>query len=227
MDEIVVRKTIVMTPEMWALVEDYRFRERVRTEGEALKRLIEAGLAVLVPSATLTPAPNPVKAVRPAPKMVPTTVSEPVAAVTTDTTKAVVAEDDGGDWLALADGAVPASGARMEPGSVYTIEEARGILREMGPAGKWAALGVDRKRWSDATFCVPEDEGSAAWLASQDVPEADRPKPVASEVEKAERRARLAATRGKLPVAKPEVAKEEDPPRLPQGRAPEPEDDGW
>jgi hypothetical protein len=44
-DETTVRKVLSLSHELWAKIEDYRFEQRVKTESEALRRLIESGLA--------------------------------------------------------------------------------------------------------------------------------------------------------------------------------------
>lgn len=40
-----VRKIVTFPRELVARVEDYRFQNRIRTESEAIRRLIELGLA--------------------------------------------------------------------------------------------------------------------------------------------------------------------------------------
>lgn len=45
--EKTVRKFLAIPRELWAKVEDFRFAERIGTESEALRRLIEAGVEKL------------------------------------------------------------------------------------------------------------------------------------------------------------------------------------
>ena len=40
-----VKKLIAITPEVAKAIEDYRFTNRLKTEAEAIRRLIEAGLS--------------------------------------------------------------------------------------------------------------------------------------------------------------------------------------
>lgn len=42
--ETTVRKLISLPRELMARIEDYRFSQRVKSEAEAMRRLIEAGL---------------------------------------------------------------------------------------------------------------------------------------------------------------------------------------
>ena len=46
MEQKPVRKVVALTPEQWERVEDYRFANRIASEAEAIRRLIEAGLEV-------------------------------------------------------------------------------------------------------------------------------------------------------------------------------------
>lgn len=39
-----IRKMVVVPPAMWAEISDYRFAEKMDTETEAIRRLIERGL---------------------------------------------------------------------------------------------------------------------------------------------------------------------------------------
>lgn len=39
-----VRKTLALPPELWERVSEYRFAERIPSEVEAVRRLLEAGL---------------------------------------------------------------------------------------------------------------------------------------------------------------------------------------
>jgi hypothetical protein len=39
-----VRKMLSIPRELWQAIEDYRFERRIKTESEALRKLIEAGL---------------------------------------------------------------------------------------------------------------------------------------------------------------------------------------
>jgi hypothetical protein len=43
--EAAVRKTVSLPASFWKRVEDYRFGNRIRSETEAVRRLIELGLA--------------------------------------------------------------------------------------------------------------------------------------------------------------------------------------
>ena len=43
---LTVKKLIAMSPEMAAEIEEYRFAFRIKTEAEAIRKLIEIGLAV-------------------------------------------------------------------------------------------------------------------------------------------------------------------------------------
>lgn len=42
---LTVKKLIAISPEMAQAIEDFRFRERIKTEAEAIRRLIEIGLS--------------------------------------------------------------------------------------------------------------------------------------------------------------------------------------
>ena len=42
-----VRKTLALPQPLWDAVADYRFSARIPTEAEAVRRLIEAGLAAV------------------------------------------------------------------------------------------------------------------------------------------------------------------------------------
>ena len=42
---LTVKKLIAMPPALAEAIEEYRFRERIKTEAEAIRRLIEAGLS--------------------------------------------------------------------------------------------------------------------------------------------------------------------------------------
>src|SRR5437868_135800 len=46
-----VKKLIAITPEIAQAIEDYRFDNRLKTEAEAIRRLIEAGLGKARPGA--------------------------------------------------------------------------------------------------------------------------------------------------------------------------------
>ena len=39
-----VRKMLSMPRDLWQAIEDYRFEQRIKTESEAIRRLIELGL---------------------------------------------------------------------------------------------------------------------------------------------------------------------------------------
>ncbi len=41
------RKIVSLTPELQKAVEDFRFEQRIKTESDALRRLIELGLQAL------------------------------------------------------------------------------------------------------------------------------------------------------------------------------------
>jgi hypothetical protein len=56
-----VKKLVPLTAEMAARVRDYRFAERIESENEAIRRLIEAGLAAAVPAAATTAKPAPTR----------------------------------------------------------------------------------------------------------------------------------------------------------------------
>ena len=43
--EPVTRKSVTLPTALWEAVSDYRFEARIKTEAEAVRRLIEAGLA--------------------------------------------------------------------------------------------------------------------------------------------------------------------------------------
>ena len=45
MEQKFVRKVVALTPKQWKRVEDYRYANRLPSEVEAIRRLIEAGLA--------------------------------------------------------------------------------------------------------------------------------------------------------------------------------------
>lgn len=45
MEQKFVRKVVALTPEQWKRVEDYRYANRLPSEVEAIRRLIEAALA--------------------------------------------------------------------------------------------------------------------------------------------------------------------------------------
>ena len=42
--ETTVRKLVSIPREVWEKIEDYRFDNRIRTESQAIRRLIELGL---------------------------------------------------------------------------------------------------------------------------------------------------------------------------------------
>ena len=42
--EATSRKIITAPDRLWAAVDEYRFRERIRTEAEAIRRLLQLGL---------------------------------------------------------------------------------------------------------------------------------------------------------------------------------------
>ena len=42
--EPVTRKTVTLPDDLWQLVADFRFSERIGTEAEALRRLIQSGI---------------------------------------------------------------------------------------------------------------------------------------------------------------------------------------
>ena len=50
--ETTVRKLVSLPHSMVREIEDYRFRERVKTEAEAIRRLLELGLKVKKPGAS-------------------------------------------------------------------------------------------------------------------------------------------------------------------------------
>jgi hypothetical protein len=59
--EFPVKKLIAITPEVAKAIEDYRFANRMKTEAEAIRRLIEAGLGAIgkhggPPSGSSTPS---------------------------------------------------------------------------------------------------------------------------------------------------------------------------
>jgi hypothetical protein len=43
-EDTTVRKVLSLSRDLWQRIEDYRFEQRVKTESEALRRLIEGGL---------------------------------------------------------------------------------------------------------------------------------------------------------------------------------------
>jgi len=43
-DDPVVRKSVSLPESLWAEISDFRFGERIGTESEALRRLIQSGL---------------------------------------------------------------------------------------------------------------------------------------------------------------------------------------
>lgn len=45
MDEHVVRKALVVSGSLWAQIDEFRFQQRLRTDQDALRRLLEMGLA--------------------------------------------------------------------------------------------------------------------------------------------------------------------------------------
>ena len=68
-----VKKLIAITPDIAKAIEDYRFSNRLKTEAEAIRRLIEAGLgktSTAIPSGGGEPGESdkPAGSVAPAPK---------------------------------------------------------------------------------------------------------------------------------------------------------------
>ncbi len=46
------RKSVSLPAALWKQIEDYRFEERIQTESEAIRRLIELGLQAAKPPST-------------------------------------------------------------------------------------------------------------------------------------------------------------------------------
>jgi hypothetical protein len=52
--KITVRKIFSLPDTLWAKIEDYRFEHRVKTESEAIRMLVEAGLEAGAPKTAPT-----------------------------------------------------------------------------------------------------------------------------------------------------------------------------
>jgi hypothetical protein len=69
--EFPVKKLIAITPEVAKAIEDYRFDKRLKTEAEAMRRLIEAGLRAEKAAPSSSSNSDPSGSSKPSTKPVP------------------------------------------------------------------------------------------------------------------------------------------------------------
>jgi hypothetical protein len=58
-DDPIIRKTVSLSASFWQRIEDYQFRNRVKRDAEAVRRLLELGLQAA--EAVASDAPSPAK----------------------------------------------------------------------------------------------------------------------------------------------------------------------
>jgi hypothetical protein len=63
-DDPIIRKTVSLSASLWQRIEDYQFRNRVKRDAEAVRRLLELGLQ----AAEAEDAPGPAKSAGKKPK---------------------------------------------------------------------------------------------------------------------------------------------------------------